>query len=277
MEIFATLYLISVRERDAHFSLLRRLGFRPELYFNVGWETIGLPAHKELAAIVSGELGGCGVHLPYSGVLPGSPDKAGREKLRRAAEAASLYSPVHLVGHSCFRPTRDSEAAPSKHQTMGPEDLEGPLSRPSEAFLKNSLAAWGGVLEACGAKLFLENTADRSPCAIRRLLGFLPEDRAGMCLDVGHWHHSGMGAGWRNLGRWLDMAGDRVGHLHLHDNDGSADQHLPLGTGLIDYGELWEQLAERGLDPSATLENHGPESLGESARYLAAHPLPGAR
>ncbi|MDR1313887.1 MAG: sugar phosphate isomerase/epimerase [Deltaproteobacteria bacterium] len=274
MRIFATLYLTSAMSRDRHFALLKRLGYLPELYFNAGWDALDPGSHKEIAAIVNGELGGCGVHLPYRGVLPGTPDGAGREILKRSAEAAALYAPAHLVGHACFRPLKDSEAAPAKHQTMGPDDLEGPLSRPSQAWLKNSLKAWGGVTDACGSKLFIENTADRSPRAIRTLLEHMPPDRAGMCLDLGHWHHSGMGSGWRNLGRWLDITGDRTCHLHLHDNDGSADQHLPMGSAKIDFPLAWRLLAERGLDPSATVENHHADSLEESARYLAAHPFP---
>ncbi|MDR2613394.1 MAG: sugar phosphate isomerase/epimerase [Deltaproteobacteria bacterium] len=278
MQIFATLYLASVLNRDGHFALLKRLGYKPELYFNTGWDALDASAHRETARIVNGELGGCGVHLPYGGMLPGSPDpaRAGRETLRRAAGIASLYDPAHLVGHVCFRPLADSEAAPAKHLAMGPGDLEGPLARPSEAFLENSLASWKPVMENCPGRLFLENTSDRSPCAVRRLLDLLPPGRAGMCLDIGHWHHSGMGVGWRNLGRWLDIAGDRVGHLHIHDNDGSADQHLPLGAGRIDFAEVWRLVAERGLDPSATVENHDPEGLAASGRYLAAHPYPPA-
>jgi sugar phosphate isomerase/epimerase len=274
MQIFATLYLASVIGRDRHFELLKKLGYGPELYFNAGWDALDLASHRELAAVISGELGVCGIHLPYKGIFPGTPDPAGRETLRKAAEAASLYNPAHLVGHACFRPVKDSRAAPSKHQTMGPGDLEGPLSRPSEAFLENSLAAWKGVLDSSGGKLFLENTTDRSPRAIRDLLDLLPPERAGMCLDIGHWHYSGMGAGWRNLPEWLDIAGERAGHLHLHDNDGSSDQHLPMGMGDIDFAELWRLLSERGLDPSATIENHSPDFLAESAEYLAAHPFP---
>jgi sugar phosphate isomerase/epimerase len=274
MRIFATLYLASVMSRDRHFSLLRRLGYLPELYFNAGWDALDRASHKEIAAAVNDELGGCAVHLPYRRVLPGTSDEAGRDVLKLSAELASLYSPAHLVGHACFRPLSDSEAAPAKHLAMGPGDLEAPLARPSRQWLDNSVMAWSGVLEVCGSKLFLENTADRSPLAIRRLLDLLPADRAGMCLDVGHWHHSGMGAGWRNLDRWLDIAGDRAGHLHIHDNDGTADQHLPLGLGEIDYVRVWELLRDRGLDPSATIENHYSEALEESARYLASHPYP---
>ncbi|MDR1037320.1 MAG: sugar phosphate isomerase/epimerase [Deltaproteobacteria bacterium] len=274
MRLFATLYLASAMSRDPHFQLLRSLGYLPELYFNRGWDTMDLRAHRELARVVTGELGGCGVHLPYRGSLPGTPDRAGREMMRRASAAAALYGPAHMVAHACFRPLLDSEAAPTKHVTMGPGDLDAPIARPSAEWLENSVATWEGAIGECGAKLFLENTAERSPYAIRRLLDFLPPDRAGMCLDVGHWHLSGNGSGWKNLHVWLDMAGDRIGHLHLHDNDASADQHLALGRGEIDFNTVWSLLCERGMDPSATLENHHEEGLAASARYLAAHPFP---
>jgi sugar phosphate isomerase/epimerase len=35
--------------------------------------------------------------------------------------------------------------------------------------------------------------------------------------------------------RFIDSLGHRLGHLHLSDNKGERDDHLPLGSGTIDF------------------------------------------
>jgi sugar phosphate isomerase/epimerase len=122
----------------------------------------------------------------------------------------------------------------------------------------------------CGGRLFLENTIERSPWPILRILEGLPAEGAGFCLDVGHWHSLGMGAEFGNLPEWAALSKGRLGHIHIHDNDGTADQHLPIGKGRIDFGLLWELLRRHGLDPSATVENPAPRGLSLSARYLGS-------
>ncbi len=53
----------------------------------------------------------------------------------------------------------------------------------------------------------------------------------GHCFDAGHWQLFGR----LNMAEWLDAIGPRLFHLHLHDNHGSADEHLPVGDGIIDF------------------------------------------
>ena len=42
-------------------------------------------------------------------------------------------------------------------------------------------------------------------------------------------------------------------HIHLHDNDGQRDLHLPMGTGIIDWDALIKTL-KRIYDGTITLE-----------------------
>jgi len=51
----------------------------------------------------------------------------------------------------------------------------------------------------------------------------------GACFDLGHAHTVGAVPDFVAL-----LA--RADHLHLHDNHGESDEHLPLGAGTIDYG-----------------------------------------
>ena len=61
------------------------------------------------------------------------------------------------------------------------------------------------------------------------------------CLDFGHahveahhpWHEPGPGEDL--IQGYFDTLGSRIIHLHLHNNDGSADLHLPTTEGSIPY------------------------------------------
>jgi hypothetical protein len=167
------------------------------------------------------------------------------------------------------------------------------------------------VLEESPAKLYLENTHEHSPWPINTLIDLLvtqyppqpaenpphtpdhqqtkeiaqpdpreiPLDpastyaRVGLCLDIGHWFHYAMGRHWDNLTDWLEISGPRIRHLHLHDNNGQADQHLGLGQASLNLPVIWEQLQTINPPPTITLENHLLESLKQSLVYLKYHPL----
>ena len=89
-------------------------------------------------------------------------------------------------------------------------------------------------LEPCarerGVRIAVENGVFS---AVERVLGSYPPDYVGLCYDAGHGNMSGDG-----LDR-LDVLKDRLIAAHLHDNDGTEDQHIPPFTGTVD----WERLA----------------------------------
>ena len=107
---------------------------------------------------------------------------------------------------------------------------------------------------ARGLKLAIENMgrtfsrpADLAPL-------FAAADGAAFHLDVGH-AHMGRAAGeperFRDL---LDAFGDRLVHVHVHDNLGVDDLHLPLGSGRIDWPAVVSALKNVGYDGTVTLE-----------------------
>ena len=71
-------------------------------------------------------------------------------------------------------------------------------------------------------------------------------------LDIGH---AFIGAD--NLSRILDFIGrfaERLHHIHVSDNHGDRDAHLPLGAGAIAYPQVVRALRRGGYDETATLE-----------------------
>jgi sugar phosphate isomerase/epimerase len=81
-----------------------------------------------------------------------------------------------------------------------------------------------------------------------------------LTLDVGH-AHIGAPDGAR-CAALLACCGSRLGHVHLSDNRGKHDDHLPLGGGGIDFAAVLGALKVRGYDGTLTLEIFGDDPQG---------------
>lgn len=71
-------------------------------------------------------------------------------------------------------------------------------------------------------------------------------------LDVGHANINSP-RGQRFL-EFIHTHGDRIGHVHLSDNHGSRDDHLPIGAGNIKWGKVVQALQGCNYDETVTLE-----------------------
>jgi sugar phosphate isomerase/epimerase len=70
-------------------------------------------------------------------------------------------------------------------------------------------------------------------------------------LDVGHAFIEG---GMERIEAYLTRFNDRLAHLHIHDNHGEFDEHLPLGAGRINFKKVVRWLKEIEYDKSITFE-----------------------
>jgi sugar phosphate isomerase/epimerase len=87
------------------------------------------------------------------------------------------------------------------------------------------------------------------------LLDALPD--LGLHLDIGHANLLVLHSTVEEL---LVSYGSRLRHVHLHDNKGgSADLHLPLGTGTVDVRGAVRLLKQFGYDGTITLEVFTPD------------------
>lgn len=136
------------------------------------------------------------------------------------------------------------------------------------AWTEQSLSFWPQVCrqaENSGLKLALENIYDADTRLLVSLIEQLNCNCLGHCFDIGHWQIFGH----QSLPTWLDSLKDRLFHLHLHDNKGRNDDHLPIGAGKIDFEPLWNHLRKTGLRPTMTLEAHKLKHLERSLVRIA--------
>ena len=136
-----------------------------------------------------------------------------------------------------------------------------------------ALAAWPDH-----PPLYLENTHETDPATVAGLVAALrsrlPDaqaDRIGICFDIGHWHSFAGGNLQHNLTPWLTALAPYLGHLHLHDNDGSFDQHNAPGQGSIPFETLFSLLDSHNLQPTATFEPHTDDAYARCLTFVAEH------
>ena len=59
-----------------------------------------------------------------------------------------------------------------------------------------------------------------------------------------------------------------IANVHLHDNDGKSDQHLPIGRGNIDFPETLRKLKENNYDGPLIIESHSLNDLSTDLSRL---------
>ena len=70
-------------------------------------------------------------------------------------------------------------------------------------------------------------------------------------LDVGHAFIENRMEGVRS---YIDAFAERLAHIHMHDNHGKWDEHLPLGAGKVDTRKVIRFLKEIDYDKTITFE-----------------------
>ena len=93
----------------------------------------------------------------------------------------------------------------------------------------------------------------------KRMNRELGGDMFKVCLDTGHSNFCGEkpADAVRMLGK------EYLGALHVHDNNGKADQHLTPGNGNIDWVDFSDALAEIGFEGCLSFETNVPNEIPE--------------
>jgi sugar phosphate isomerase/epimerase len=102
--------------------------------------------------------------------------------------------------------------------------------------------------------------------AVSLLSGYGPD-------EAGYWHDTGHAEIWARLGltphlHWLEVLGDRLIGVHLHDVRELRDHRAP-GTGTLDWATILERLPD-AIARTCEIDQHEPEaSLADAVRLLS--------
>ena len=192
-------------------------------------------------------------HGPFMDLRPGAIDpkirRASLERFRRVFEIAAGYLPRSIVVH----PSYDEKYYVSS----------------GIKWLENSIDTWTQLIplaQGINTRVALENVYEADPGYLGLLLDALPRERFGFCFDTGHFNVFATSS----LDTWIDRLGSRLIEIHLHDNQGALDEHLPVGEGTFPFARFFSILRERNLTPILTVEAHSEKNLAKTLANIKA-------
>ena len=176
-----------------------------------------------------------------------------------------LASPFRTVRQSCLAEFR---RALQVAQRIGAKVMNLHFDKPPKFFADKQTVEWHAeiLVPLCedaaqfGVTIVLEHVPSgggRQLEMVSDILQQVPLLR--FHLDSGHAKLE------RDYDRWdeyLDRLGEKLLHVHLSENDGTADQHLPLGAAprsTTDWRKHVRKLKATGYDGTITLEVFAPE------------------
>lgn len=117
--------------------------------------------------------------------------------------------------------------------------------------LRRSIDALTPTIRRLGVRLALENMPNDDFRLLRSLLSEYSPDVLGICYDSGHGNIDQR----RGLDH-LEAVKDRLLALHLHDNDGTRDQHLVPFAGTVDFPRLSQIIATSSYVGCISMESN---------------------
>jgi sugar phosphate isomerase/epimerase len=193
----------------------------------------------------------CTVHAPFMDLSPGGYDrsirKITRDKLKKSAEVAGLLEARACVCHPGY----------DKWRFDGNEQL----------WLDGSIETWTEVLGAAGKDIpiMIENIFEETPNTLCALFDYFKEKNLWFCFDSGHFNLFSK----VSLDSWLVPLRDKIREMHLHDNHGAFDDHLPIGSGKFPFRELKVFLNQTDASRIIfTVEPHSEKTVVDTIKRL---------
>lgn len=123
-----------------------------------------------------------------------------------------------------------------------------------EQWFNECKGAWEWIARSSsedGVEVLIENHEEMSPEPVAMILKHLDSPNINACYDIGHYNVFGD----RTIRDHIDLyKGVKIGEVHLSDNLGDSDSHLPLGRGNIDIPAIFRSIEAKGIRPVYTIE-----------------------
>jgi sugar phosphate isomerase/epimerase len=196
----------------------------------------------------SGEIS---LHGLFSDLNPGSKDLAIREiakkRYNQSFELAKEIGAKHIVFHS------------------GHKGMKHHLS--IENNQKNLICFWKEFIkkfEDNGITAVLENVLDFDYTNIITIVDNVQSPNLKVCLDTGHANLCSSIAPQK----WIEQYGNRLQHLHLHNNYGTNDDHAGIYMGTVNFTDVIKTLKQQKTDAYTVFEIFNKQQLIESIKIF---------
>ena len=192
-------------------------------------------------------------HAPFMDLRPGAMDpeirKVTAARLQQVFDLVPYFRPISVVCHASF-------------------DKRYYVSNEHE-WLENSIETWKHFLAQAidmNTMVALENVYETDCQYLRLLLDALASPHICFCFDTGHFNVYSA----EPLEEWMNCLGPLIGQIHIHDNNGLLDEHLPVGEGSFPFQAFFKMIHQRALKPVVTLETHSEKRLWRMLERIAA-------
>ncbi len=238
---------------DTYLHRLLETGINPEIGLNRAvLNRFNIPDFVKVARVFEQHGVKCTIHGPFTDISIGAIDKevraASMRRMKMALDIAALFGAGSVVCHSGYDYRQYLEAEG--------EWIENIIS---------SLEELSAYAQSAGTRLMLENVFEPDPGFHEQIFSAVTSPALGFCLDLGHLKVFSPAS---TLEQWLDAVGHRIGELHIHDNHGKEDDHLPVGQGILDFDSLFAWIEKKGICPVLTLEAHDEAAVFPSLEGL---------
>ncbi len=239
------------------FVLAQRIN--PEIYFSgEALDTCQEGDMRRVAEVLHSRGLTVTVHAPFMDLSPGGADAKIKavtvERLHQTLAAAAIFSPKMITFHPGYNKWYFDGNVPF--------------------WLESSLATWKPVVERAARmnlRLALENVFEEEPSGLKRLIEAIGSPQVGFCFDTGHFNLFSTVA----MDDWFRALGGYMREVHLHDNRKTADEHLPVGDGEINFPLFMRLVQDYRVSLIYTIEPHRIEDLEKSIdrckRMLTGH------
>jgi sugar phosphate isomerase/epimerase len=239
--------------QEKYLRLVLEKRINPEIGINAEViDTYSKRDFSEIASLLHQEGLKISLHGPFYDLAPGGIDKkilkATRERLQQMFDLVPVFEPLSIVCHTGYDKKRYHEV--------------------EDEWLETALETWTfvvGHLQGTGTTLMIENVFEKTPRILLRLFGGLNMEKVGFCFDTGHMYAFST----TDMEGWLKAMGPLIKELHLHDNDGTRDDHLAIGAGNIHFESLFQYIGENPLRPIITVEAHKEQWIWQSLEALS--------
>jgi sugar phosphate isomerase/epimerase len=184
------------------------------------------------------------MHGPFLDLNPASADPEIRKISRKRIESVAEYAEIFEAESIVFHPGYDFK----RYEFLKDEWMKTTC---------DFFADFAYRLKQKNIVLNVENVYERYSEEIIEVVKAVYENGGGFCFDTGH--HFAFGD--QSLEKWVKDFGKYIKEIHLHDNDGKNDLHMPPGKGRIDFGPILKFLENKKPDITITLEPHTEEDL----------------
>ena len=175
------------------------------------------------------------------------------ENARRDLLAASALGAPVCVMHSVATSVMGVATDPQMMRDICYKTFSQILSWAKEYNVKLATETFG-FTTACDAMEFFADAKEFKEIYSRIASEGNNREYFKVCIDTGH-TNSVVRFGQPSVGDFIRMfRNNEIVCLHMHDNDGILDQHLPPNMGTIDWDDVFDALNEVGYDGVLNLE-----------------------